>query len=256
MAQEIQGGEGGTAGSGLRTPPCEYLGKDVVKDLYYFVSIKDGMVRFLRFGFSPYYPIWIGGVNTGASYTVPDRLSPVACPEEVWREMKLFIMGVVKYEFQEGRKGSSKKGGKVVRVVTCDGITTGEALAKGTVTGKDATSAPPVEPLRPAEQPSESGTRRGGVSRRGRNVGPVGAPENGAEPRITGKEVEQHVQSQGRRGTPLHVVTGKEVDSPVKEVTMTTGNHKTTQVQTEVEPTTMALKRRGRPLGSKNKPKT
>ena len=82
--------------------------------MYYFLSVKDGYGRFLRFGFAPYYPFWVGGVNSGATHTVPDRLLLTDCPKEVNEEVALFVRGKVRYDIVPSRKGSKRS--KPVRV--------------------------------------------------------------------------------------------------------------------------------------------
>lgn len=93
--------------------PLVYLGKSPKEELYYFLSVKDGVGRFLRFGFAPFYPFWVGGVNTGATHTVPDRLLLTDCPEGALEEVRLFVQGKVKYEFEPSRKGKKASVKKV-----------------------------------------------------------------------------------------------------------------------------------------------
>lgn len=91
--------------SSIASDALIYIGKNLEKPVWYFVSNKDGYRRFLQFGFAPFYPFWIGGVNTGTTHTVPDRLSQEQCPQEAWDEVKLFVGGKVSYEFVPSKKG-------------------------------------------------------------------------------------------------------------------------------------------------------
>lgn len=235
--------------------PLVYLGKSIKEELYYFLSVKDGVGRFLRFGFAPYYPFWIGGVNTGATHSVPDRLLLTECPQGAVEEVQLFVNGKVKYEFEPSRKGRKAK----VTKIMCSGV--GDEAGGPTGSNGGSSNGPSGKPDADQEkvlpnvcrasgrgdETAKLGNGSGRESGRGRAGGVVGNSRQ--LPRqlpvsSTGAD------SASRRGRPLKVVAP--VAKPVVPNEAVVRKQKKPEI--EVAQTVTVPKRgRGRPVGSTNK---
>lgn len=201
--------------------PLVYIGKHLKEPIYYFWSIKDGMGRFLRFGFDPFYPFWIGGVNTGATHMVPDKLMPIDCPKEAWEEVQLFIRGKVQYVVEPKRRGRKEK---VIRSFVDEEKDRGIGATPRGEFGRDAipqTESSPIQgPISSTGgSPNEvKSSRRGRKPQRGRDDGNAGlsAGPSGQDKSTvtkTGPNVKR-----GRRTAPVPEVVVKEPVSAVKEV--------------------------------------
>ncbi len=234
--------------------PLIYLGKNIKEELYYFLSVKDGVGRFLRFGFAPYYPFWIGGVNTGATHSVPDRLLLTECPQGVVEEVQPFVNGETKYEFEPSRRGRKAK----VTKVMCTGV--GDEARSPTGSNGSSVNGPTGEPSANQEKvlpnvcrasgcgdEAELGSGAGRKSGRGRAGGVVGNSRQ-----LSGQlpVSSTRADSAPSRGRSSKIVAP--VAKPVIPNEAVVRKQKKPEI--EVAQTVIVPKRgRGRPVGSTNK---
>lgn len=224
--------------------PLVYLGKSQKEPLYYFLSVKDGFGRFLRFGFSPFYPFWVGGVNTGATHMVPDRLLLSDCPEGVLEEVQLFIRGKIKYEFEPSRKGRKAR---AIRIEVNQG---GKVEGGPAFEGVPGTSDQPSVPAKSKKvrQPETGGCDDGITSNTG-NTRSTGRRRTSGDVAIPGR-------SSGAKPFNNEVKKGATSSTDLKEVPATSKTARVPkQKKPEIELTQnvdVLKRKRGRPAGSKN----
>ena len=203
-----------------------YIGKHMSEPIYYFLSQKDGVGRFIRFAFSPAYPFWIGGVNTGISHTVPDRLSTEICPLEVWTEVKLFVLGKVHYEFKPSKRGK-----------------------KATITRTEIQVRPNDEAT--LSSPMVADKEKAAREVRGSNSGNTDSKSKSTESSLRGRSAKPDGTDGGngirkRRGTVLGIT--RDIPPSKQQLPLVTPEAKVEQVTLIASP-----RRRGRPVCSKNK---
>lgn len=223
--------------------PLVYLGKSQKEPLYYFLSVKDGYGRFLRFGFSPFYPFWVGGVNTGATHTVPDKLLLSDCPEGVVEEVQLFIQGKIKYEFEPSRKGRKARAIRI-EVGQGDG-----SERKPASEGVSSSSDKPISAKSPEVLGTEAGRRDDGITGNAGRTRKTGRRRPSGDVAVPGR-------SSGAKLPDNETKKGATSSTVLKEVPATS---KTARVPKQKKPeielaqiVDVSKRKRGRPAGSKN----
>lgn len=260
-----------SSGDGLALNPVIYIGKHLEKPIWYFVSIKDGFCRFLHFGFSPLYPFWMAGLNTGKSpiYSVPDKLSPSSCPKEVWDEVNLFVQGKVTYVPVASKKGRKAS---VTRICTEDGNPPPESVRTGTQERESGRlDVPPTKKRKEGADPVVQGSGcstsgsivevsvGAGASKSKRRRGDGVAGSDGSKPqpsRVPSGEVTPHVRK-GRGAAKLPELVVAVSDSNHKEIRPETqkASHSTTTVtSTPVQEQQEIVVKRGRGRPPKARP--
>lgn len=224
--------------------PLVYLGRSQKEPLYYFLSVKDGYGRFLRFGFSPFYPFWVGGVNTGATHTVPDKLLLSDCPEGVVEEVQLFIQGKIKYEFEPSRKGRKARAIRI-EVGQGDGSERKPASEGVSSSSVNPSSAKPTKVLGTEAGRSDDGVtgNAGSVRKTGRSRSSGGVAVPGRSP---GANPPNHEVKKGatRSNTLLEEV-------PAASKTARVPKQKKPEIEL-AQNVDVSKRKRGRPAGSKN----
>lgn len=256
-----------SGGDGLALNPVIYIGKHLEKPIWYFVSIKDGFCRFLHFGFSPLYPFWMAGLNTGKSpiYSVPDKLSPSSCPKEVWDEVNLFVQGKVIYVPVPSKKGRKAS---VTRICQEDGGLSPTSVQPGVQERESGRlDVPPTTKHQEGTDPVVQGSRcstsgsivevsvGAGASKSKRRRGNGIAGPNGSKPQPSGVpsgEVTPHVRKRGRPAKLPELVVAvsdsnrKEIRPETQKASQTTMANMPTPVQEQQEEP-VVKRGRGRP---------